>query len=341
MARRHSLRAGSVFCFLVVAFLWAFFAFNTENADRPNYVNLYELNAAGGIDRGIEPGYQMLSKACALIGLSYNGFQMVLSTLSLGMLFFFAAENAENPAFVMILYGIFPFVLDTIQVRNTLAMCFVTYALKHLDRYVTDHRRSEILKFIVLVLLGASFHIIALVYLIYLILAFPPKWLRIFMTAGFAIELACIPLGFRIMVLASRFFPKMLKYVEVGFGGTKLYTKVLFAMLLAVIFIAFWLVRRAGIRSKLAEGCYWVTLIGFFYYVILIFDVDFFRIYRNLVPFLLVGASNAIEGLRKRENRVICRIALLGLSIGLCYFFIDIYTDNIANILHYNRLWGA
>ena len=118
---------------ILLVFMWVLFAFNTRNNDRDNYLSLFTLiTDFGQFDSNIEVGFQFLIQIAGNLGLNYEMFQAILATFFLLGISYFIKKYSMNPTLSLLVYAIFPFVIDTIQIRNTLACMFIIIGLSKL-----------------------------------------------------------------------------------------------------------------------------------------------------------------------------------------------------------------
>lgn len=153
---------------MLVGIAWILFGFNTFNADYVNYEASYTATAKNGVgDSYFEIGFRSIILLSAALGLSYQGFLIVVSILSLSLFTLAVSKLTNNIVPVLVCYLIYPFLFDIVQYRNFLAFSFVLYGLHYLL-----YRKPKIkhaAKYIVFVVIGSLFHSSMIVYLILLL----------------------------------------------------------------------------------------------------------------------------------------------------------------------------
>lgn len=132
---------------------------NTENPDRIAYVNSYEQTTFGVFESSFEYGFQILCQIGTVLDLSYEQFIFVIAFIGLTLIASTIKLFTSNSAYALVLYSIYPFILDVVQIRNFLAMSIIIYG----SRYILTYKK-EYIKYILCVIIASSVHISALFY---------------------------------------------------------------------------------------------------------------------------------------------------------------------------------
>lgn len=234
------LLINKIIYFLVFLVLWLLFAFNTVNNDRGNYCSLYYyINNSGNFNRGIEIGFQLCMKYAYDLGFTYEQFQILIATIFLFAISLYIKEYSLDPLFNLILYAIFPFVLDTIQLRNSLALVFILMAFHYLYKANIEKKKIYVIAFAIFILIASLFHQVALIYLLYSIALYDTKKVKKIVCIVFMAEILTIFLFPRYIDAIGMIFPKVQFYINRGQFSTKLITKFLFLILIVAIPIIF------------------------------------------------------------------------------------------------------
>lgn len=321
---------------LLLAFLWILFSFNTINNDRENYKALYyNINELESIDSGVEIGLQICMEIAGEWGLSYEHFQIVLASIFLILISIFIREYALNPLYCLLLYAVFPFVLDTIQLRNSISYIIIFFALINLyNAKINPNRIGYVYRYILLILFATLFHKIALIYFVYIIILFDEKKIKKIVYIFFGIELLVIFFFPSYINIMAKIIPKIQIYLDLGLFSTKLTTKFLFLILIISIPFAYkMLIAISHSKDSFTKFCYLISWVSGLLYIFYIIDVDFFRIYRNLSLMLYIGIGNMIERITNRQRKMLYQIVLLFVTILLATFFIAYHSNNIKNLL--------
>lgn len=150
--------------------IWILIGFNTGNADSSQYVAMFNAAKAGNFYYA-ERGFLYLCMIVGKMGFNYQVFLAVYSLIALLLISDFIKHNTDYPSLALLLYGIFPFLFDAVQIRNLMAEAIFLYALKYLKKFNV----KNLLKYIGLILLASTQHTIALSYLVFLFVYFKDK----------------------------------------------------------------------------------------------------------------------------------------------------------------------
>ncbi len=157
-----------IFCgvvFILLTLVQGLRSWNVGN-DTKNYVRFYEIVKTMSIKSillqsnwVIEPGYGMLMKVCSLIGINTRFFILIVAMIINGGLMLFIYKYSENPLMSVIIFmGVEFFTLSFTALRQMIAVIIV------LNSY-TFIRKEKYIKFIIIILLAATFHKSALIFL--------------------------------------------------------------------------------------------------------------------------------------------------------------------------------
>ena len=144
--------------FIVLLFIiWTFFAFNTENADYASYANWYRITSISGLQNRFEIGFSFSMLLATKMGFTFTQFLMLYSAIGLCLVGNFIIKNCDFPCVALLLYFIYPFFYDVVQIRNFMAMAIVLFGTRFLKKF----DMKNVILFISIVLLAMSFHITA------------------------------------------------------------------------------------------------------------------------------------------------------------------------------------
>lgn len=139
--------------FSFAIFMFILFSFGYENADIHNYQELYNNLSLGG-DGYItsQIGLVILMKLFISFGLSYHAMLSLIFVVSITLLTLTIRKYSLSYNLTLILYFIFPFFLDVVQIKQFFAMSVVVYALKYI------YEKESILKWTLCIVVAFSFH---------------------------------------------------------------------------------------------------------------------------------------------------------------------------------------
>lgn len=279
---------------LMLLIMWIFFGWNTSNADFLNYKHIYDIiNYSGGYS-GVEFGFEFVMKLSNYLGLSYYSFLKVYSLLGLLFITSSIKKYSNNSTLVLFLYLVYPYLLDVVQIRNFMAMAIMVYGIRFL---VSRDKKSSIL-YIISIMVASSFHYSALFYLVFLLVRIK-KVKKIF-----AISLFVIISGFLTSSVFSGLILNLLRlerYQVYFVGSTSLYGKALFVFYFIASTILIYFIYKKIIKIKenarnnsmyfisdeqyeFADVVMKINILILISYVLVYLDVDFVRIYRNILP---------------------------------------------------------
>lgn len=195
---------GSILKALLLVMMWILFWGNYYNADYFNYELLY--NYISNTGEGFETtqlGFSLIMKITSGIGLEYYQFLMAISLLGLYLIASTVKRYTSKPQLVYVLYFIYPFLLDIVQVRHFIAMSIIVFSF----RYLVEDRRLNNLRFVLGTLIACSIHYISIIFLPLLLIK-RMKTKRLY-TLIFIILVVGIPLAYSniFLILASYIAP--------------------------------------------------------------------------------------------------------------------------------------
>lgn len=125
-------------------------------ADDENYRTLYEVsNSNSFVGYGLsEFGFAFLAFLSNKIGLTYELFRTLISIIGLILLLKTVTEYSNKYNTVFLLYFIYPFMMNVIQIRNFLAAAIIVYSI----RFLIQNSKIGDIKFLIGILIAFSIH---------------------------------------------------------------------------------------------------------------------------------------------------------------------------------------
>ncbi|WP_279151644.1 EpsG family protein [Photobacterium iliopiscarium] len=149
-------------CLLIL--LIGLFGGSLWNGDRNGYEDFY--NNRLSIDQwGTEIGYGLLNIVFNKIGVSYQYFQLIISIISMCLVFRYLSRVSTVFFISILFYAVFMLPLDYVLIRTTIAYAIILNSLIYLYK-------GEKVKFFILVLIAFTFHQSSI---IFAFLGFLPK----------------------------------------------------------------------------------------------------------------------------------------------------------------------
>lgn len=129
-----------------------------------NYSFDYEDSIQGGYSRNL--GYTILNNILGTMGLSYQEYKIVTSIFLLLLLLLYSKKIVPKLSLVVLLYVLYPFFMDIIQVRAFYVEVILLVAIYYLSKY--NQKISGYILFIILMLISGMFHSMGWLWLLFI-----------------------------------------------------------------------------------------------------------------------------------------------------------------------------
>lgn len=154
----HILKSYINFAF--VFFLLIIFSFSSGYADQENYENLFNVIKSSGEGYfGSQIGLVYFYKFVIYVGLDFSSTLLIIFCLSFVFIHYVVSRFSDNSLFVYILYVIYPFFLDVVQVKQFVCMSLVVFALQFLLK------KNGYLTYLLFISIAILFHYAAIFFL--------------------------------------------------------------------------------------------------------------------------------------------------------------------------------
>lgn len=165
-----------IFYLLLVSYLWILFAFSFGNADYMSYYNLYSIYGHGDISGIANVLFKYACYFCYNRGLAYADFLIIEATIGLFNISFVVFKLSKKPIFVIVLYFIYPFMMDVTQVRFFVASSFALMGLYlYIAKISQNKKLSSMFYLFIFVTISALYHVSCFAYYIMLFLPLVKK----------------------------------------------------------------------------------------------------------------------------------------------------------------------
>lgn len=315
--------------------MWVLFSFNTDNVDYFTYNELYNVIPSLPLSNnvGLEVGYVFLFRLGNSLGLDYQQFNFLIGSFSIFLLYKFVNKYVINKTFVYFLYFIFPFFLDVVQSRNTIAYLLVLNSIIFLYK-------KQYIKYSLLVCFSSLFHISTLFFLIFLLINFKNYNL---------LKMIFIPLPFILIILRgviSRLLlmlPGGYKYA-VYMNGTSFLVILIIYLILLAVYITSTLISKnnlqlnkhyrhlSSLQILFIESVPKLNLLLLLSIGLISLDVDFFRIIRNMMILNYMNLSFIIFKGRLLKNSGIF-FCIIQFFLILILAFMFLYNNQIDSVI--------
>lgn len=167
---------------ILAFYMWLLLAFSYGNADYVSYENQFryynEINRSYSISNF---GYQALCRLFYPLGVDYATFLIIEASIILILYYIFAVKNSRNPYLCLLLVCIYPFIIDTTQVRTFFAAALMITAI---SIYADGKGTRSYLGMMIFLILSFSIHFSFAAFLIFLLMPitqrkFIPVWIDI------------------------------------------------------------------------------------------------------------------------------------------------------------------
>ena len=163
-----------VFHGMVLSMTFLLMGTNFINADYFNYEAMYNaavyadmedvLSPVRAMFLGMarDPGYALLNYIGNIVGLDYSMFRLITSCFYLLLLYQFIIKYKVNTSLVLVLYLIYPFLMDIIQVRNFFIESLLICAMY---LYIKNPGVRGKWEYVIFLLIAGMFHSFAFLYI--------------------------------------------------------------------------------------------------------------------------------------------------------------------------------
>lgn len=310
---------------------------NTEGPDVGNYISGYRHPEQYEFT---DFGYQFLEIFFGnTLKIDFFAFRYLISVICFFLIFISIKRCKANGHFVIGLFMIYLFFIETIQFRNFIVSSLFVFSFS----YYVRGKKKDLFVYVIINLLAATIHIIALLNLLFLATKVlnEKKTIKFFTISGVII--------FIMSVVGKVFGGNVIQVIigllisdgERGTGYAATETRFSWVALSFLYFGMLWLTKSSYYYSIKAYESYRVRSVTLSTYqcslILLIFlgtlmlNVSFYRIYRNMLLLQFISISACIN------NYQIRRISREKLAFGAIIFAILWFVIDIVMIEGYDR----
>ena len=146
-------RQSKYITFLSLVTFFILFSLCYENADYYNYTRQYYTALAFSF-RDSEFIWNSLMMICNLLGLSFTSFRAIVFIIAFIAIMPSVQKISNESNIILLIYFIFPFIMDITQIRNFLAMAFLIHGLP----YLSSTKWTHLVKYVLYVGIAALIH---------------------------------------------------------------------------------------------------------------------------------------------------------------------------------------
>ena len=284
--------------------------FNSDNADFGTYQLRYHEIQTNTASSSMQWAFVLFETVCVKLNFEFETYRFIYYLIGFLILLVYSLKYTKNSYIFWIFYAIFTMIIDSTQMKNFMAMVFLTIALPQL---CYSAKKNKII-FISLVLVAAGFHTAAYVYLPLIFVAD--------VTANKKIRGVTLTIIFVFSLLFSnKITSSMLSSFILDTMNGELYNRtekffttnmrngylVYFLATAVVIFITYRLnkyVKDKNIDShkkKLINVALYCSLYSISFLPLYLYAQDFSRLLRNFFPTIHIAIVIAIDYLFDKE----------------------------------------
>lgn len=347
----------SVLLCLMIAIIWILMGANTKNPDYESYI-IYYYNL-GGV-KALDLGYMYLNRIFLSLGFEYTTFRMFFSLVGILLIQKTVKKFTINNSGFYILYFIYPFMLDAVQVRNFFIMAILIYSFP----FLISGTRKDMFKYIILILIASTIQISALIYLPLCVIGKVRKN-ALWRTILIFMIVAGVLLGSNRTLLAN-ITELMLHQLKSYDSRIEIYgdiqTKFGFLLYWFIQIVNFILIlwtkqimltgykTNGGLsiknqsigtelkyvetsESKLVLLIFWINVYAFLFLPLYVFQATFSRFMRNIIPLNYIAYCIVYNMIPKKNlEKFVYPLMIIIYTIFL--FYIEIYHPFSTSIVH-------
>ncbi|WP_462405922.1 EpsG family protein [Gracilibacillus sp. Marseille-QA3620] len=340
-------RISGVLPFLLVIYSALMMGGNTNNPDTIIYNNIYYNSEFFSKDFG----FGILVELSKVFGIKYEVFKLILSTVGILLIHSTVKKYVNYPPIFYILYFVYPFMMDVVQVRNFLIMSIFIYSIP----WLTSANRKDKLKYLMAMVVAATIQKTAIVYLplVFIDKLCKRKNIKL-MLLWFITFCILIGLNKNVVYLLAEFLFNNFSDTLVGVGkflqintnygwiiqwGTQI-TNFLLILLSRNIIVSNKEVFATNSKlissdyNKIYNFCnviFWINVYAFVFLPLYVMDINFYRIMRNIYPLNLMVFCITSSIVINRNSVSKKMDKLLYIAAILVYTLITFFINYIYN----------
>jgi len=293
LSKNRIIRLILIFLLILILFslnthhIFYYLSYNYGNQDFINYYSMYNATKYDLLVRNVEYGFIFFILFANKFGLSFIGFKVIIALISYALIFFGIKNLTNHIYYVLLLYLVFPFINDIIQIRNLLSYSIVFFAIS----YFLFGERKRYFIYIIFVFLASSIHQTSYVFLLLPFFYIFKSWVVKLITY-FIIPFSLIFMYTGVLHKLVNYFSlnyKILKYTEElrTWGGIIILLYLLMIYLSNVYMTKSTkkIIDLSPKQKRLNNNIIILNYFGLLTGVLWFYNLNFIRIYRNIFLF--------------------------------------------------------
>lgn len=311
---------------IFMTFLWLLLWHSISGFDRKNYIIHY--NRITGLNKEVrfEIGMQMVMLVCKKMGFSFQMFLAIYSGIAYFLISKTVLRYSQNPALVSSFYFLFPYLMDSEQLRSMMGMAIMVHGIF----FLIEGSKKGYIKFGISCLLATMFHSSCFVYFLFFFVFLGEKTIKKMVIAIVFFIIILLQWGRTVIQTIFPFLPihKVLSYLYSGVSNRKMVFSVLFFLLSFVLFnYTIDQVLKCRGNSGLLEKYYrCIKKINIFclsYLPLVAVNDNFMRLPRSVFLLNYIIISNYLgKKIIKKKQLYILMVAIEVLGVRLIVYFL-------------------
>lgn len=329
---------------LLFILMFLLMAFNYWNADYDMYAKLFIKYGSIDYYYNTEYLFQAFCKLIYSYKENYHSFLFIYSAIAIFLMYVTIKKQAKYPAFVTMLYLIFSFFLDAVQIRHFMASAIICFGLKYLLK--NNCTKKDYMKYLLLNIIAIGFHYMAVFYLIFLLIpklskkSLKPLLMKIIL---FSSILFLIINSNIFIKLLSLFLPesKINAYFISGDWKVNKIVTIILIIVQLIPLIILWINKKNNDDNDLLKKVIIMNILLIIVTPFYFYTVEFGRIFRGIIIYDYIALSNSLTKKLTYRNIKIYFMSFLLASILFIVLIIivGVFNKTVLSILQNNLLF--
>lgn len=332
-----------------IVLIGLFFSGGIENADM-NFYSPYYYNVYNRSFKATEIGFYALVYICRVFNLGLFGLRGLTFIISIIFVNATLKKTCKNRHLYLVLYMVFIFFINDIQLRNFISMSLMMYACTFLFK-----KKKNLWKYCLFVAIATIFHTSAIFYFLFLLFELKERksLLKIILCLSFFLEIVIYLNGKRIPFIniflnyiLSEGSDRLIQYFSSSTNGSLNVVLLIFANI-ALSNYAYNIVQRKSTDIDVVEFSrlsYYCSLMQVILFPLLFLNVEFYRYPRNVLGLVYISVCNAFVCIGHRTTgRKLMLLMLFTLNsilwIYIAYYLISDWSYVFEPIFYKNILF--
>ena len=338
---------------LLYTFLVLIFGLNNHhlsditNHDFINYFTMYDIESYNS-ERSVEIGFRWIIVQLNSYGFNFNTFRIFIGLIGYYLILDTLKLYTKWNNYVLLLYLIYPFINDVIQIRNFLSMSIVIFS----TRYIFFKKKYSDVKFISLIVLASTIHITSVFYVFFLVVKkIHTDYLfkYVLVLTGILTTLAYTG-GFKYIAGLVTTNPKVFHYLSRQTTWGMIIVLFLIFMYFYVYYLMHHRVKKCFLNTdstseyisfkfEYLDILFKFNVICLLLIPLLTYDLNYLRIYRNI---LFLNYIVFIDAIMYSRGNVKIKYALIASTFTIfmfVFYYLMNYENQIISVLSDNYLF--